>query len=88
MGKKFVEDGGQRIITVLMYLNDVKKGGCTYFTEINKRFAPKKGSAIIFFPSYLNRDIDTRAIHCAEEAINKKWVSQLWVRDEIQYNNL
>tara|TARA_B100000963_G_C22627447_1_gene673117 strand:- start:910 stop:1551 length:642 start_codon:yes stop_codon:yes gene_type:complete len=86
IGKKFVEEGGQRIITVLMYLNDIKKGGCTYFEEINKRFSPKKGSAIIFFPSYLNREVDTKALHCAEEVINKKWVSQLWIRDEIQNN--
>ena len=84
IGKKFVDESGQRIITVLMYLNDVKKGGCTYFKEINKRFSPKKGNSNYIFPSYLNREVDPKTIHCAEEVINKKWVSQLWIRDEIQ----
>ena len=49
IGKKFVEESGQRIITVLMYLNYVKKGGCTYFKEINKRFSPKKRNSNYIF---------------------------------------
>ena len=30
-GRSFCANGGQRVATVLMYLNDVREGGSTYF---------------------------------------------------------
>jgi prolyl 4-hydroxylase len=84
LGNSFIKTRGQRIITVLMYLNDVKKGGRTYFKNLNIRFIPKKGTALIFFPAFLNREIDEKALHCAEKVIDEKWVAQLWIRDRFQ----
>ena len=84
LGKQFIESRGQRIITVLIYLNDVPRGGCTYFDKLKLRCKPKKGKAVVFFPAYLDREIDQKALHCAETVIDEKWVSQLWIRDKIQ----
>jgi prolyl 4-hydroxylase len=83
-GQTFIKDRGQRIITVLLYLNDVNHGGTTYFRKINKRIYPKKGKVLIFFPSFLNREIDDLTLHAAEDADSTKWISQIWVRDQPQ----
>jgi prolyl 4-hydroxylase len=78
---------GQRICTVLIYLNDVKKGGGTYFNTLNVRVHPKKGSAAIFFPAKMDGTIDTRYLHTAEDASDTKWVSQVWLRNKIYKRN-
>ena len=62
----------------------MKKGGTTYFNNLDLRIKPKKGMALIFFPAFLNREIDERTLHTAEDVIDEKWVTQLWVRDVIQ----
>ena len=84
LGQGFVKTRGQRIITVLIYLNDVEKGGRTYFNNLDIRIKPKKGMALVFFPAFLDREIDERTLHTAEDVIDEKWVTQLWVRDVIQ----
>ena len=40
--------GGQRLVTVLCYLNDVKEGGGTKFTKLNKEVEAKKGKLLFF----------------------------------------
>jgi prolyl 4-hydroxylase len=39
-----------------------------------------KGSALIFFPGFMNGDLDTDALHAGMPAISTKWVSQVWIR--------
>jgi len=77
---------GQRIGTVLIYLNDVTTGGATYFNTLKVRVKPKKGTALIFFPSKMDSTIDERYLHTAEDASDTKWVSQIWLRNK-QYSN-
>lgn len=42
-GWRFAQNGGQRVCTVLVYLNDVVFGGCTSFPRLGLRVQPKKG---------------------------------------------
>ena len=44
----YLENGGQRIITALAYLNDVEQGGETSFPTIDKVVKPKKGKIVVF----------------------------------------
>jgi len=74
---------GQRIGTVLMYLNDVPSGGGTYFNNLNLRVKPKQGSAVIFFPAKMDGTIEHQALHTAEDASDLKWVSQIWLRNKL-----
>lgn len=39
---------GQRLWTFMLYLNDVEEGGETDFPEINTKFTPKKGMAVVW----------------------------------------
>ena len=38
-----------RIVTLIVYLNDVTEGGATVFPKLNLRFQPKKGTGLIFY---------------------------------------
>jgi hypothetical protein len=87
---------GQRIATLLVYLTDVPtgSGGATMFRDLGNaaedqplKVRPKKGSALLFFPSaggIPGAPFDIRTLHCgeavAEDAENEKWIAQLWLR--------
>lgn len=44
-GRRFAQNGGQRVCTVLVYLNDVASGGCTAFPQLGMKVHPKKGQS-------------------------------------------
>jgi len=79
-GRRFASNGGQRTVTVLVYLNDVKRGGTTFFPNLNLDVRPQKGMALVFFPSTVDGFLDKNALHAAKPAIDTKYVSQVWIR--------
>jgi len=83
-GRAFCQNGGQRICTVLMYLNDVQEGGSTFFRRINFEVRPKRGAAVLFFPGFMNGELDTDALHAGMPAVDVKWVSQIWIRQSFR----
>ena len=86
-GRRFAQNGGQRVATVLVYLNDVARGGCTSFSKLGLTIQPKKGTALVFFPASLDGMLDQHYLHAAEPALDLKWVSQIWIRQKA-YNGL
>ena len=90
-GKKNWEPGGQRMITVIAYLNDVKEGGETGFPELGINVPPKKGDALVFHNT-LQEDaaayprINPRSLHGGMPVINgDKWMVNLWFRENLRY---
>ncbi len=79
-GLRFAQNGGQRTVTVLVYLNDVERGGETSFPTLNLEVKPKKGTALVFFPATVDGLLDKNALHAAKPAIDTKYVSQVWIR--------
>lgn len=80
-GRANMAKGGQRIITMIMYLNDVTTGGATIFPEVNLSIYPKKGSALYF--SYCNSsgDVDPLTLHGGAPVIKgEKWIATKWLR--------
>lgn len=81
-GRANMSQGGQRIITVIMYLNDVNAGGATIFPEINLNIYPKKGSAVYF--SYFNAasQVDPLTLHGGAPVLQgEKWIATKWLRE-------
>ncbi len=81
-GRVNTATGGQRIITVIMYLNDVKVGGATVLPEVNLSVYPKKGSALYF--SYVNSkgQVDPTTLHGGSPVIEgEKWIATKWIRE-------
>ncbi|KXZ55466.1 hypothetical protein GPECTOR_2g1015 [Gonium pectorale] len=71
--------GYQRRATLLVYLNDCPEGGATKFDVLDIAVQPRKGSALLFFPAFVNGVNDRRTLHTAQDAVSEKWVTQLWL---------
>ena len=79
-GRRFAANGGQRTVTVLVYLNTVATGGATRFPNLNMQVQPKEGMALVFFPATVDGRLDRQALHAALPAVDTKYVSQIWIR--------
>jgi prolyl 4-hydroxylase len=76
--------GGQRVATLIVYLNDVDGAGDTVFPKIGLSIVPKKGSAVYF--EYMNEDgqLDENSLHGGAPVIRgEKWVATKWVRQGV-----
>jgi prolyl 4-hydroxylase len=82
-GRRFASNGGQRTITVLIYLNTVARGGATRFPALNLEVQPVRGMALVFFPSTVDGLLDQMALHAALPAVDIKYVSQIWIRQSV-----
>lgn len=73
--------GGQRIATLVMYLNDVDAGGQTRFPDIGLEVMPQRGSAVYF--EYFNQagEVDPRCLHAGMPVLRgEKWIATKWMR--------
>lgn len=78
---KFLDSSGQRMMTVICYLNSVAEGGETSFRDLELNITPKKGKALVFFPSFKDGLMDDRLIHSGlAPLLESKYIVQLWVR--------
>ncbi|XP_033228111.1 prolyl 4-hydroxylase subunit alpha-2-like [Belonocnema kinseyi] len=76
---------GNRIATVLFYMNDVEKGGETVFTELDVSIRPKKGSAVFWYNLKRNGKGDNSTRHGACPIISgKKWIATIWLHEHGQ----
>jgi prolyl 4-hydroxylase len=75
--KSLQNSSGNRIATLLVYLNDVKSGGATCFKDLNIQVRPVKGKALLFFPSFKDGKPDDRTMHAGQVAMDTKWIAQM-----------
>ena len=72
--------GGQRVGTLVMYLNTPEKGGGTTFPDVHLEVAPQRGNAVFF--SYERPHPTTRTLHGGAPVIaGEKWVATKWLRE-------
>ena len=72
--------GGQRLATLVIYLNTPEQGGGTTFPDVGLEVAPIKGNAVFF--SYDRPDAGTRTLHGGAPVIRgEKWVATKWLRE-------
>lgn len=78
--------GGQRIGTLLLYLNDVDEGGETVFPNMGISIVPKKGTAVYFHYGNSQGQVDPLSLH-SSIPIEKgeKWVATKWIRESAIY---
>jgi prolyl 4-hydroxylase len=82
-------NGGQRVATLLVYLNTVLpvSGGGTVFRDLKDRdgqpltMRPVQGSALLFFPAFADGRPDDRTLHKGEVALDEKWIIQMWTHE-------
>jgi prolyl 4-hydroxylase len=74
--------GGQRVGTLVMYLNTPTKGGATTFPDVGLEVAPAKGNAVFF--SYHMPHVCTKTLHGGAPVIEgEKWVATKWLRERV-----
>ena len=74
--------GGQRVATIVMYLNEPAKGGATTFPDVGLEVGAVKGNAVFF--SYDRPHVMTRTLHGGAPVIEgEKWVATKWLREGV-----
>ncbi len=74
--------GGQRVGTLVMYLNTPQGGGATTFPDVGLEVAPIRGNAVFF--SYDRPHASTRTLHGgAPVTAGEKWVATKWMRQGV-----
>jgi len=72
--------GGQRVATLVMYLNEPARGGGTTFPDVGLEVAPVRGQAVFF--SYDRPHPATRTLHGGAPVLEgEKWVATKWLRE-------
>jgi prolyl 4-hydroxylase len=75
-----VARGGQRVASIVMYLNSPEKGGGTTFPDVGLEVGPVKGNAVFF--SYDRPHPSTKTLHGGAPVIaGEKWVATKWLRE-------
>jgi prolyl 4-hydroxylase len=74
--------GGQRLGTLVIYLNEPERGGATTFPDVGLEVAPQRGNAVFF--SYDKAAPSTKTLHGgAPVIVGEKWVATKWLREGI-----
>jgi prolyl 4-hydroxylase len=72
--------GGQRVASLVMYLNTPARGGATVFPDVHFDVCPIKGNAVFF--SYDRPHPMTRSLHGGAPVLDgEKWVATKWLRE-------
>ena len=79
--KSLLDESGQRIATLLVYLNTVENGGATCFKDLNLQVQPVQGKALLFFPSLVDGKSDERTMHAGQVAFDTKFIAQIWIHE-------
>ena len=83
-GSEWENLGGQRVVTIIMYLTTVENGGETSFDRLNIKVKPKQGTALVFYPADLETlDADDRTRHESKVTLDgegEKWIVQMFGR--------
>jgi prolyl 4-hydroxylase len=74
--------GGQRVATLVCYLNTPTRGGATVFPDIQLEVAPVQGNAVFF--SYDRAHSCSRSLHGGAPVVEgEKWVVTKWLREGV-----
>lgn len=81
--KKFEEDGGQRVVTMVIYLNDGFKGGETNFPNLKMRLKAPKCGGLLFYPLEKGGNrCHPHALHEGTDVIEGvKYIANVWIRE-------
>lgn len=72
--------GGQRVATLIMYLNEPEKGGATLFPDLRLTVAARRGNAVFF--SYPQAHPGSRTLHGGAPVLaGEKWIATKWLRE-------
>lgn len=79
--EQVLAQGGQRVATLVMYLNDVEAGGSTVFPQVGLDVLPRRGHAVYFAYCTEQGELDARSLHGGSPVgAGEKWIATKWFR--------
>jgi prolyl 4-hydroxylase len=82
---KAIGSKGQRLATLIMYLNNCEEGGETGFSDLGIRVAARKGNAVFFSYPNLGDGHDPRCLHAGLPVLaGEKWIATKWLRENAE----
>jgi prolyl 4-hydroxylase len=80
---EFEKNGGQRVLTMIIYLNDDFTGGTTRFKNLQTEFQPVKNNGLLFYS--LQKDGDKchpLSLHSGMPVkTGEKYIANIWLRE-------
>jgi prolyl 4-hydroxylase len=74
--------GGQRVATLIVYLNDVEGGGATVFPDAGITVTARRGAAVYFRYMNARRQLDPLTLHGGAPVLSgEKWIMTKWMRE-------
>nr|WP_315209898.1 2OG-Fe(II) oxygenase [uncultured Albidiferax sp.] len=74
-----LQRGGQRVGTLVMYLQSPEQGGATVFPDVQLEVAPQRGNAVFF--SYDRPHPSSQTLHGGAPVLaGEKWIATKWLR--------
>ncbi|WP_339899507.1 2OG-Fe(II) oxygenase [uncultured Gilvimarinus sp.] len=82
-GERCMAKGGQRLVTCLLYLNDVAAGGATGFPELNIEVTARRGRLLLFYNCYSGTNMrHPGSLHGGLPVVSgEKWACNIWFRE-------
>jgi prolyl 4-hydroxylase len=78
-----VARSGQRVSTLITYLNEVESGGETLFPKLGLAVLPQRGNAVYFEYCNSQSQVDHAALHAGSPVLSgEKWVATKWMRQQ------
>ena len=86
----FEKNGGQRVITMIIYLNDDFTGGMTDFPNLKMEFIPKKYSSLFFYSLEKNGNkCHPLSLHAGTPVkTGIKYIANVWLRERKYDDNI
>jgi prolyl 4-hydroxylase len=79
---ELLKHGGQRVATLITYLNTPEAGGATVFPDIGLEVAPIQGHAVFF--AYERAQPVSRTLHGGTPVVaGEKWIATRWMRENV-----
>jgi prolyl 4-hydroxylase len=79
--RESIARSGQRVSTLVTYLNDVPAGGQTVFPALGWAVSPVRGNAVYFEYGDDAGRVDARSLHASAPVTQgEKWVVTKWMR--------
>jgi len=76
-----IQRSGQRVSSLVVYLNDVEGGGETVFPEAGISVTPRRGNAVYFEYANSLQQVDHKSVHAGAPVLaGEKWALTKWMR--------
>jgi len=81
-GMECARRGGQRVASLVMYLNTPAVGGETIFPHARISVTPRRGDAVLFYNCTPDGLVDPNSLHGGAPVIaGEKWIATKWIRE-------